>query len=399
MTSTPKHRRRRSLTAIAVAASAAGGTGGYLAIASPGGAEAAAARAVVVATNGSDDGAGTAADPYATLEKAFGVAKAGTTIQVKGGTYYPRKSLKSQENGTARAPITLKPYGTDRVKVDGSKLPEGQWIVGLGGDHWHVSDMRFRNGPAHGFVATSSTGGVFENLTTEGNGDSGFTLRGEDTVNNLVKNLDSYGNYDPANHGQNADGLAVKFGSGKGNKVTGARLFNNSDDGADLWKFGTGLTIEHSWAYGNGKNRWNDGAFEGNGNGFKLGGDGTAAGHVVDYNAAWDNNQHGFTENSNPGAMRLSRNTAYANASAGFYFAEGSSELSRNLAAENTAEAAKTGGSTVSSGNSWDDGVTTPPFAGTDPASATGARGAGGALPVTKFLTVDAAAEIGSPMK
>lgn len=242
----------------------------------PGGAEAAAARAVVVATNGSDDGAGTAADPYATLEKAFDIAKAGTTIQVKGGTYYPRKSLKSQENGTAREPITLKPYGTDRVKVDGSKLPEGQWIVGLGGDHWHVSDMRFRNGPAHGFVATSSTGGVFENLTTEGNGDSGFTLRGEGTVNNLVKNLDSYGNYDPANHGQNADGLAVKFGSGKGNKVTGARLFNNSDDGADLWKFGTGLTIEHSWAYGNGKNRWNDGAFEGNGNGFKLGGDGTA---------------------------------------------------------------------------------------------------------------------------
>ncbi|MHC5908708.1 streptophobe family protein, partial [Streptomyces sp. S6] len=33
------------------------------------------------------------------------------------------------------------------------------------------------------------------------------------------------------------DGVAVKFGSGTGNLITGARLYNNSDDGIDLWSF------------------------------------------------------------------------------------------------------------------------------------------------------------------
>ncbi|MGP3988417.1 right-handed parallel beta-helix repeat-containing protein [Streptomyces sp. 3N207] len=398
MTGTPKHRRRRSLTAIAVAAAAATGGAGYFAIASPDGARA-AANTVVVATDGDDSGAGTASDPYATLEKAFSVAKAGTTIRVKSGTYYPKQSLKSEESGTADAPITLEPCGSGEVKVDGSKLPEGEWLVGLSGNYWNVHDMRFQNGPAHGFVVTSSTGGVFKNLTTDGNGDSGFTLRGENTNDNLVENLDSSNNYDPENHGQNADGIAVKFGSGKGNRVVGARLFNNSDDGMDLWKFESGITVERSWAYGNGENRWNDGAFEGNGNGFKLGGDGTAADHVVQSNAAWDNAQHGFTENSNPGAMSVSRNTAYANGAYGFYFAEGSAELGKNLAANDADGKAKTGGSTSSTGNNWDSGVATPPFASTDAKPATGLRGAGGALPDSEFLRVDPAAGIGAPMK
>lgn len=36
--------------------------------------------------------------------------------------------------------------------------------------------------------------------------------------------------------------------------------------------------------------------------------------HKVQNNAAWDNTLHGFTENSNTGAIVLYRNTAYANA-------------------------------------------------------------------------------------
>nr|WP_206441827.1 right-handed parallel beta-helix repeat-containing protein [Streptomyces boncukensis] len=388
------------MTATAVAVAAAGGAGAYFATASPGGAQAAdSSSTVVVATGGSDSGAGTASDPYATLEKAFSVAKAGTTIQVKAGTYYPGESLKSKADGTAEQPITLEPYGGGEVKVDGSKLPDDTWLVGIYGNHWHVHDMQFQNGPAHGFVVTSSTGGVFRNLTTSGNGNSGFTLRGENTVGNLVENLDSYNNYDPENHGQNADGIAVKFGSGKGNKVTGARLFNNADDGMDLWKFGSGITVEDSWAYGNGKNRWNDGAFEGNGNGFKLGGDGTAATHILRANASWDNTKHGFTENSNPGGMWLSRNTAYANGKNGFYFAGSPSKLSKNLAVDNASGAAKTGGSARSTGNNWDSGVATPPFRSTEAKSVTGPRHADGALPKSTFLRVDPSARIGAPMK
>ena len=380
--STGRHRRTRTLSIAAAVACAAGAGGVYLGL-STGGAQAASA-AVTVSTT-------------AQLEQAVKNAAAGTVIQVRGGTYYPAATLKSTANGTSSAPITLRAYGAEKVRIDGSKLPAGSWLAGIYGDHWTVQDLAFVNSPAQGFVATSSVGGVFRNLVTADNGDSGFTLRGDGTTGNLVQNLDSHGNYDPAGHGQNADGIAVKFGSGTGNRITGARLYNNSDDGLDLWQFSSPVTIEHSWAFGNGENRWNDAAFEGNGNGFKLGGGGASVAHVVNNNAAWDNTLHGFTENSNTGALALNRNTAYANAQSGFYFATGTARLGKNLAVGDKGGAAKLGPSTVSAGNNWDSGIATPPFRSTDATTAYGARRADGSLPATTFLTTGSTT-IGSTM-
>ncbi len=379
---TGRHRRSRTLTVAIAAAVTAGAGGAWLALAP--GTAGAASRAVVVSTT-------------AALQDAVAHAAAGTTIQVRGGTYYPTSSLKSSADGTPTARITLAAYGSEKVRIDGSKLPAGSWLAGISGDYWTVRNLTFQKSPAHGFVATSSTGGVFENLVTADNGNSGFTLRGEGTNDNLVRNLDSHGNYDRATHGQNADGIAVKFGSGRGNRITGARLYENADDGLDLWKFAGPVTIEHTWAYGNGKNRWQDPAFEGNGNGFKLGGGGTVAAHTVIDNAAWDNTLHGFTENSNPGATTLQRNTAYANRKAGFYFATGTARLAKNLAAANGDRPAKVGSSAVSAGNNWDRGVATPAFRSTDARTAYGPRRADGSLPVTTFLTTGNA-PIGSTM-
>ena len=370
--STGRHRRTRTLSIAAAVAVAAGAGGVYLGL-SNGGAEAASTTVTVSST--------------AQLESAVKSATAGTVIQVRAGTYYPTATLKSTANGTSSARITLQAYGGEKVKIDGSKLPAGSWLAGIYGDYWTVADLTFQKSPAQGFVATSSVGGVFKNLVTANNGDSGFTLRGDGTTNNLVQNLDSYGNYDPAGHGQNADGIAIKFGSGTGNKVTGARLYNNSDDGLDLWQFSSPVTIEHSWAFGNGKNRWNDSAFEGNGNGYKLGGGGVTVAHVVNNNAAWDNTLNGFTENSNPGAIVLNRNTAYANAEAGFYFATGKARLARNLAVGNKGGLSKLSSSTVSAANNWDSGVSTPSFRTTDATTVYSARKSDGSLPATTFLT------------
>ncbi|MEU9153348.1 right-handed parallel beta-helix repeat-containing protein [Streptomyces sp. NPDC048417] len=380
--STGRHRRTRTLSIAAAAAVAAGAGGVYLGL-SNGGAQAATSTVTVATT--------------AQLESAVANATAGTVIQVRAGTYYPTATLKSTASGTGANRITLKAYSGEKVKIDGSKLPAGSWLTGIYGSYWTLQDLTFQNSPAQGFVVTSSTGGVFKNLVTADNGDSGFTLRGDGTVNNLVQNLDSYGNYDAAGHGQNADGIAIKFGSGTGNKVTGARLYNNSDDGLDLWQFSSPVTIEHSWAFGNGKNRWNDSAFEGNGNGFKLGGGGVAVAHVVNDDAAWDNTLNGFTENSNTGAIVLNRNTAYANAQAGFFFETGKARLARNLAVGNAGGADKLGSRAVSAANSWDGGVSTPAFKSTDATSAYGARQTSGALPVTVFLTTGSTT-IGSTM-
>lgn len=379
MSSTGRHRRTRTLT-VAVAVTAGAG-GAFLGFAQD---DAEAAGTVVVSTT-------------AALQTAVAQATAGTVIQVRGGTYYPTATLKSTANGTPAARISLVAYGSEKVRIDGSKLPAGSWLTGIYGDHWTVQNLTFQNSPAQGLVVTSSVGGVFKNLVTANNGDSGFTLRGDGTTDNLVQNLDSHGNYDAVNHGQNADGIAVKFGSGTGNRITGARLYNNADDGLDLWQFASPVTIEHTWAFGNGRNRWNDSAFEGNGNGFKLGGGGAVAAHVVNNNAAWDNTLHGFTENSNPGQILLNRNTAYVNKESGFYFATGKARLARNLAVRNSKGLATLGGSTVSAGNNWDSGVATPAFLSTDASSVYGARKADGSLPATAFLTTGSST-IGSTM-
>ncbi|WP_460064259.1 right-handed parallel beta-helix repeat-containing protein [Streptomyces sp. YKOK-I1] len=380
--STGRHRRTRTLSIAAAVALASGGGGVYLGL-SGGGAQAVSATVTVSTT--------------AQLESAVKNAVAGTVIQVRAGTYYPTATLKSTASGTSASRITLQAYGGEKVKIDGSKLPDGSWLTGIYGSYWTVQNLTFQNSPAQGFVVTSSTGGVFRNLVTADNGDSGFTLRGDDTVGNLVQNLDSHGNYDASGHGQNADGIAVKFGSGSGNRITGARLYNNSDDGLDLWQFSTPVTIEHSWAFGNGRNRWGDSAFEGNGNGFKLGGGGVAVAHVVNNNAAWDNTLNGFTENSNTGAIVLNRNTAYSNAQTGFYFATGKARLARNLAVGNKGGLSKLGSSAVSAANNWDSGVATPKFVSTDASSAYGARKSDGALPATTFLTTGSTT-IGSTM-
>ncbi|KOG33853.1 right-handed parallel beta-helix repeat-containing protein [Streptomyces resistomycificus] len=321
------------------------------------------------------------------LSNALKNATAGTVIQVRGGTYYPTATLQSTVNGTSSSPVTLTAYGSETVKIDGSSLPSGSWIFKLTADYWNVSNITFQNSPDSAVVCQSCTGTVWNNIKTINGGDSGFTLTGDGTVNNTVRNIDSYGHYDPANHGENADGIAVKFGSGTGNLITGARLYNNSDDGLDFWSFSSPVTVEHTWAMGNGKNRWSDSAFAGDGNGYKLGGDGEVVAHVVNNSAAWDNAGNGITENSNKGAIVINRTTAYANAKWGYYFATGTAKLGKNLAVGNGGGSVSKSSSVASSGNNWDSGVSTPAFRSTDAASTYNARGSSGTLPATTFLT------------
>ena len=326
-------------------------------------------------------------DTSAELSSALSSATAGTVIQVRGGTYYPTATLQSTANGTSSAPVTLTAYGSETVKIDGSSLPDGDWIFKLTADYWNVSNITFQNSPDSAVVCQSCTGTVWNNIKTINGGDSGFTLTGDGTVNNTVRNIDSYGNYDAATHGENADGVAVKFGSGSGNLITGARLYNNSDDGLDFWSFSSPVTVEHTWAMGNGKNRWSDSAFAGDGNGYKLGGDGEVVAHVINNSAAWDNAGNGFTENSNKGAIVINRTTAYANAKWGYYFATGAARLGKNLAVSNGGGTVSKSSSVVSSGNNWDSGISTPAFRSTDASSTYNARSTSGTLPTTTFLT------------
>ncbi len=253
--------------------------------------------------------------------------------------------------------------------------------------HWRVIGLEIIRGP-YAYYCAGCDDNVFERLVTRDNYESGFQLQGASS-NNLILNLDSYGNHDPRKNGESADGLAIKEGSGTGNVVRGARLWNNVDDGFDAWLFASPIRVEHSVAYGNGVNRWNFPDFAGDGNGFKLGGGSPApaVAHVVANTVAFANAAHGYTDNGNPGALTLTRNTAYRNPGTGFDVDRSSSTLTGNLAVGNTTPVAL-GSSSSGSGNSWDikSGWSDADLVSTDQSVLTGPRDATGAIRSSSFL-------------
>ncbi|MEU1476669.1 right-handed parallel beta-helix repeat-containing protein [Streptomyces sp. NPDC001668] len=372
----------------------------------------AAPATLVVATNGSDSAPGTLAQPLRTVQRAVDLARPGDTIAVRAGTYALTDNITIATSGTASQPISLGSYQGERVVIDGEQLAASHTPVGgsipraeRGAIHqeasyWRISDLEIVNGP-YGVYCDGCNGNVFSRLKTHDNYESGFQLQGA-SGDNQILNLDSYANRDPRKNGESADGLAIKEGSGTGNVVRGARLWNNVDDGFDAWKFTSPVLIENTIAYGNGFNRWNFPDFAGDGNGFKLGG-GTpapAVAHTVRNSAAFKNAAHGLTDNGNTGALALSRDTTWANGGTGFDadISGGTARLTANLSVAD-GKAAAVGAGTVSSGNSWNLGGTwnASSVLSTDPAAITGPRAADGSLPsAPSFLVPRSGAAIGA---
>lgn len=360
-----------------------------------------------VATNGDDANPGTLAQPLATVQRAVDLAEPGTVIQIRGGTYAPASNLQLTRNGTAGQPITLRNYQSERVVIDGENMPHTPAPLGgsiprpergaihITGDYWRLVGLEIINGP-YGVFGLDANHNVFERLVTRDNYESGLHLQGASS-HNLVLDLDSYGNRDPRKNGESADGLAIKEGSGVGNVVRGARLWNNSDDGFDAWEFLSPIHIEDSLAWGNGFNRWGLPDYTGDGNGFKLGGSGDAvpaAAHVIRNTMVWDNAVGGFIDNGNPGALVADRCTAWRNGGTGFDYADADGTLTRNLSVANGTDVSL-GGDSGGSGNSWNLGGGWT-FVSTDAGVITGPRQADGSIPATTFLRPASGADVGA---
>ncbi|KUL24778.1 pectate lyase [Streptomyces regalis] len=374
--------------------------------------EASGATTLVVATDGSDSAPGTLAQPLRTIQRAVDLARPGDVITVRGGIYALTDNITITASGTASQPVSLGPYQGERVVVDGEQLPASHTPVGgsipraergaihMEASYWRISGLELVNGP-YGIYCDGCNNNVFSRLSTHDNYESGFQLQGASS-NNQILNLDSYGNRDPRKNGESADGLAIKEGSGTGNVVRGARLWNNVDDGFDAWKFASPIQIENTIAYGNGYNRWNFPDFSGDGNGFKMGGGSPApaVAHTLRNTMSYRNAAHGVTDNGNPGAMALTRNTTWANAGTGFDadVSGGTATLTANLSLAD-ARAAAVGSGTTASGNSWNLGGTwnASSVLSTDPAPITGPRSADGSLPsAPSFLVPRSGAAVGA---
>jgi hypothetical protein len=177
---------------------------------------------------------------------------------------------------------------------------------------------------------------TFDLCLFHNNGDAGLQIgfwkegplvdnsHGELCAYNLVLNCDSYRNADaiyyPVGSGspyENADGFACKLYPGKGKIFRGCRALENCDDGWDFYTTEFEIRIENCWSYHNGDQKiWgqNSLSWNGDGNGFKLGGDGFGALHVVINCVALDayfGAKCGYNSNNNAAGIIISNCTAW----------------------------------------------------------------------------------------
>ncbi|KAI0442255.1 polysaccharide lyase family 9 protein [Xylaria telfairii] len=356
------------------------------------------------------NGSGTIDAPYGSIQTAVNAAKAGDVIYLRAGTYSPTTNIQIKKSGTATSPITLRPYNNEKVIIDGEGLPGTPYgldeslpngergILHIeGGNYWYFYNLELINGP-YGVYSRDSSHNYYERLSTHDNYESGFQLQGTAT-NNTVIYLDSYRNRDPRKNGESADGFACKEGSGEGNVIRNSRLWDNVDDGLDLYMFGSPVTIEEVYAWGNGFNRWGFSDFNGDGNGFKLGITGNPpANHVVRNSMAFSNAKKGFIDNGNPGSLTFERNTAWNNGDNGFNMRSSTSTLRGNIAAVNTNAQTSLVSGTKSSGNSWDSSTSwsNSSFLSVDFSNLAGARGSDGKVKASNFLVPASGAAIGA---
>jgi hypothetical protein len=293
-----------------------------------------------VAPNGASSGTGTKASPI-DIYTAVKYVAPGQIICLAGGTYNMTSKLIIPRgiNGTENARITLKSAKGSRAILNFKDADGG---MQLWGDYWHVYGIDVCETPGNiKGLQIAGHNNIIELVNTYRNGDTGLQISGTGTesydqwpANNLILNCTSYDNCDPGEN--NADGFAAKITCGSGNVFKGCIAYNNLDDGWDLFaKIESGpigaVIVENCIAFNNGT--LTNGRGNGDGNGFKLGGDGISVPHVLRNSISFNNNTSGITSNSDP-AIILENNTAYGNKGANIsLYGKGSGD--RNFIAVN----------------------------------------------------------------
>jgi Pel9A-like, right handed beta helix region len=373
-----------------------------------------------VATNGSDSNPGTSTNaPFATLGKAAGLAVPGDLVYLRGGRYSVSSKISLTQIATASQPIRIRAYPGETPVLDCSAEGAGTDGISIKGNYYHLYGLVITNA-GHNSIVISGSNNIVELCVSLGARNTGFHITGGNggtatPSSNLFLNCDSIRNYDAPTHGQNADGFTAKWSLGPGNVFSGCRAWENADDGWDLWMGTQPVLITNCWAFRQGTNIFGDTAWEGNGNGFKLGGNGTATPHRLVNCLSSGNMAWGVDQNNNAAGQTVEQNTIWNNGSGAINLNHLGSQYgtlqSSHVVRNNVAIGAVTiGGTTtypsIQISNTWQvlPDVNTNDFLSTDYSWAMAPRRDDGSLPDTPFMKpvpegrlVDKGADIGGP--
>lgn len=331
----------------------------------------------------------------------------GDTLYLLAGQYDLDKTTIQKLNGTKQKHIVIAGYdpmnskGSYDAILDFRTTPYGTRGLQIKNNctYLHIKNLTLRYSGKNNLYNEGSFC-LFENLDIYGSGDTGCQMK--NGGDNIIKNVDSHHNFDyqtmsgsTANFGGNADGFADKQFTGNGNHYIGCRAWCNSDDGWDFFErvSNTQTIMEYCVCYQNGPatydmtnnpryetdKAWFDSKMgttmtdrygntikitmdkypcQGNGNGFKLGGENTNHQVTVHHCLAVANNTKGFDQNNNGGTMWLYNNSAYANTvNYGFTTACGTNTLQNNISLNSIkSDSYKSQTLVANDHNSWNSG-------------------------------------------
>jgi hypothetical protein len=272
-----------------------------------------------VAPNGNDSNPGTIGAPFRSITRAQEVASSGDTVYLRGGTYSGFTIAGSDANynfvhNITKSGITYSAYPGETPVFNFSGTTTAKRVAAF-----HIA-----SGVSVTFIGFQVTGvpvgsqkqsecfriegnATFDRMTCRDNQANGFYFT--TNASGSCTNCDSYNNIGVGTAVSNTDG----FGAHCKGSVTFryCRAWNCSDDGFDCIATYSPVTFDHCWVY-------NINTSGGDGNGFKVGGWGSATvpstvpSHIVKYCLAANIKNSGFYANHHPGkSADWTHNTAY----------------------------------------------------------------------------------------
>jgi chitodextrinase len=286
---------------------------------------------------GNDNNACTQVAPCFTLQKAWALVSAGSTVYLRGGTYtYTKQQGLTGKSGTAGNLIKVWAYPGETPIITRSATGYTTDI------YWHRSGIFFSGNYVHfkgleitgyknisgnvedGLLAYDANNNIFEQLNIHHNFHGMYIEN--NSSNNLILNSDFHNNYTDYNGGGDSDGLGISYNTGANNVVEGSRAWNNGDDGFDTFEAKGLVTFKNSWAWHNGY-QYGTSTPAGNGVGFKLGSNflqGTTLQNtvvrVLQNTISADNRDSGYHINEGDHRTQLYNNVSYGNVVTGLNF-------------------------------------------------------------------------------